>query len=37
MKFKIQKLSEQHRSFLIGLIDKTKSTIPLLTNEEFIR
>ena len=29
-------ISEQHRSFLIGLIDKTKSTIPLLTNESLL-
>ena len=29
-------ISEQHRSFLIGLIDKTKSTIPLLTNEALL-
>jgi taurine transport system permease protein len=29
-------ISEQHRSFLIGLIDKTKSTIPLLTNENLL-
>ena len=37
MKFKTQKkLAEQHRSFLIRLIDKTKSTIPLLTNESLL-
>jgi taurine transport system permease protein len=29
-------INEQHRSFLIGLIDKTKSTIPLLTNENLL-
>ena len=29
-------ISEQHRSFLIGLIDKTKSTIPLLTNKNLL-
>ena len=32
-----KEISEQHRSFLIGLIDKTKSTIPLLTNESLLR
>ena len=26
-----KEISEQHRSFLIGLIDKTKTTIPLLS------
>ena len=31
-----KKISEQHRSFLIRLIDKTKSTIPLLTNESLL-
>ena len=31
-----KEISEQHRSFLIGLIDKTKSTIPLLTNESLL-
>ena len=31
-----KEISEQHRSVLIGLIDKTKSTIPLLTNENLI-
>ena len=31
-----KEISEQHRSFLIGLIDKTKSTIPLLTNENLL-
>ena len=37
MKFKNSKeISEPHRSFLIGLIDKTKSTIPLLTNENLL-
>ena len=30
------KISEQHRSILVGLIDKTKSTIPLLTNENLL-
>ena len=29
-------ISEQHRTILIGLIDKTKSTIPLLTNEALL-
>ena len=31
-----KEISEQHRSILIGLIDKTKSTIPLLTNENLL-
>ena len=30
------KISEQHRSILVGLIDKTKSTIPLLTNKNLL-
>ena len=29
-------ISEQHRTILFGLIDKTKSTIPLLTNEALL-
>ena len=29
-------ISEQHRLILTGLIDKTKSTIPLLTNENLL-
>src|SRR5210317_1305226 len=29
-------ISEQHRSFLIGLIDKTKQSIPLLTNIDLL-
>ena len=33
---KNSKISEQHRSFLIGLIDKTKKTIPLLTNKNLL-
>ena len=37
MKFKnSNEISEQHRTILIGLIDKTKSTIPLLTNEALL-
>jgi len=31
-----KEISEKHRSVLIGLIDKTKSTIPLLTNENLL-
>ena len=31
-----KEISEQHRLVLIGLIDKTKSTIPLLTNENLL-
>ena len=33
---KNSKISEQHRSILIRLIEKTKSTIPLLTNENLL-
>ena len=33
---KSTKISEQHRATLIELIEKTKSSIPLLTNENLL-